>query len=456
MPADLPSLERLLRPRGPLGLADIAAALGCSTKTAQRLVAAAGDAVVAAGQTRRRRIAWRRDLRGQRAELPLYRIDTEGRPHSIGLLRPIRPEGCHVSINGDATAPAWPTPEEARDGWYGGLPYPLYDLRPQGFLGRAFARRHAPGLALSPDPRDWDDDALLLSLGAFGDDLPGELLVGDTALRRLLDTRLGLTPPLSGAEQPAAYATLAMQALDGALPGSSAGGEFPKFTVARDLSGMATPHCVVKFSGADDSATVQRWRDLLVCEHLAAQALGEQSARTRLLAHEGRHFLESERFDRVGPHGRRGVISLEQANAGLIGDATNDWARVAAALAARGLLSAADAEGVAERQLFGQLIGNSDMHGGNLGFFHNATGLRLAPSYDQLPMRYAPQAGGEVTSPPLQPALPLPAQRERWQRVAPVALRFWQTAAADGRISPAFRALCADNAAVLARAMTLA
>lgn len=452
MSADLPNLERLLRPRGPLGLAEIAASLGCSTKTAQRLVAAAGGAVVAAGQTRRRRTAWRREVRGQRVEAPVYRINAEGRPQLVGTLRPIWPQGCHL----DDISPAWPTPEEALDGWYDGLPYPLYDLRPQGFLGRAFARRHAADLGLSPDPRDWDDDGLLMGLGAFGDDLPGELLIGDPALRRFLDDRLNLAPPIGEAELPTAYAALAAQAMDGALPGSSAGGEFPKFTVARELPGMATPQCVVKFSGADDSATVQRWRDLLVCEHLAAQALGGQSARTRLLAHAGRHFLESERFDRVGPHGRRGVVSLESVNAGLVGEGTNDWTRVATALASLGLLSAEDAERVAERQLFGQLIGNSDMHGGNLGFFHDAVGLRLAPSYDQLPMRYAPQAGGEVLSPPLTPSLPLPAERERWQRVAPLALAFWRMAAGDSRISPAFRPLCAGNASALERAMALA
>ena len=33
MTADLPSLQRLLRLRGPLGLVEIATALGCSTKT---------------------------------------------------------------------------------------------------------------------------------------------------------------------------------------------------------------------------------------------------------------------------------------------------------------------------------------------------------------------------------------------------------------------------------------
>lgn len=451
MTADLPSLQRLLRLRGPLGLVEIATALGCSTKTVQRLVAAAADSVVAAGQTRRRRIAWRRDYRGQVQTVPVYRIDSDGRAQTVGLLRPTAPGGCHVEV----TSPAWPTPAESRDGWYDGLPYPLADLRPQGFLGRAWARQHGPALALPTDPRQWDDDALLLSLTHLGDDLPGHLLIGDAALRRHLDARVQPEAPLPAQDLARRYAEMAEQAMAGALPGSSAGGEFPKFTVAREHAGAATPHCVVKFSGADDSATVQRWRDLLVCEHLAAQALGEDVARTRLLAHDNRHFLESERFDRIGLHGRCGVVSLESANAGLVGAASDDWTTVAQALARQGLLSPADAEAVAQRQLFGQLIGNTDMHGGNLGFFCDADGLRLAPSYDQLPMRYAPLAGGEVLSPRLTPGLPLPAERERWAQVAPRALAFWQAASADGRISPDFRALCSANAATLQQVMSL-
>lgn len=452
MSTELAALERLLRLRGPLGLADIAGALGCSTKTVQRLILSAGDRTIAAGQTRRRRVAWRREIRGQRLALPLYRIDATGRANAIGMLRPIAPAGCQL----DAPQPAWPIDDASRDGWYDGLPYPLYDLRPQGFLGRAWARRDGPTLALPPDPRQWDDDALLLSLSALGDDLPGDLLLGDDALRRCLDTRLQPSEPLPDHGLSAAYAELADRAMSGALPGSSAGGEFPKFTAARDLPGMKTPHCVVKFSGADDSATVQRWRDLLVCEHLAAQALGDEAAPTRLLAYGGRHFLESERFDRLDLHGRRGVVSLECANAGLLGAPSDDWTQVARALAARGLLTDADADRVAERQTFGQLIGNTDMHGGNLGFFCTDDGLTLAPSYDQLPMRYAPLAGGEVVSPALQPSLPLPAERDRWQRVAPRALAFWRAATADARISAPFRAVCEANATALARAMDLA
>jgi hypothetical protein len=47
------------------------------------------------------------------------------------------------------------------------------------------------------------------------------------------------------------------------------------------------------------------------------------------------------------------------------------------------------------------------------------------------------------------PKLPLPAQRVDWNHAARAATAFWQMAAADERISAGFRAICADNAAVL-------
>jgi hypothetical protein len=96
------------------------------------------------------------------------------------------------------------------------------------------------------------------------------------------------------------------------------------------------------------------------------------------------------------------------------------------------------------------------MHGGNLGFFVEPAGFSLAPSYDQLPMRYAPQPGGDVAAPPLTPELPLPVEREGWQRMAPRALDFWRVASADARISEPFRTLCGRNAEALGRAIELA
>jgi hypothetical protein len=44
---------------------------------------------------------------------------------------------------------------------------------------------------------------------------------------------------------------------------------------------------------------------------------------------------------------------------------------------------------------FGQLIGNTDMHNGNLSFMSEENcPLELSPVYDMLPMTFAPTSGG--------------------------------------------------------------
>ena len=103
-------------------------------------------------------------------------------------------------------------------------------------------------------------------------------------------------------------------------PGSSAGGEQPKFCTIH--SGR---HVLVKFSPASDSAVSQRMRDLLVCEHLALQTLaqaGRPAATTQIFLAAGRVFLESERFDRT-PQGRIAMVSLEVYDSEYIGKADN-------------------------------------------------------------------------------------------------------------------------------------
>lgn len=59
------------------------------------------------------------------------------------------------------------------------------------------------------------------------------------------------------------------------VAGSSAAGEFPKFTAMRMLEGSPVS-MIVKFFGADASAAVRRWSDLLVCEHLALETLSAE------------------------------------------------------------------------------------------------------------------------------------------------------------------------------------
>ena len=141
---------------------------------------------------------------------------------------------------------------------------------------------------------------------------------------------------------------LADEAVALGVAGSSAAGELPKIPALRERTGSATPpsvHVLVKISGADGSATVQRWSDLLVCKHLALQAVaslpGVQAAHSDVVQTAGRTLLEVERFDRHGLHGRSALVSLATLDATWLGDGSRDWAHLAARLAALGLLDAA-------------------------------------------------------------------------------------------------------------------
>ena len=179
----------------------------------------------------------------------------------------------------------------------------------------------------------------------------------------------------------------------------------------REQEGAATPHVLVKFSGAGGSAAEQRWADLLVCEHLAlehaATLPGITAAPSRILTYAGRTFIESERFDRVGQHGRLAICGLDALQHAFIGARSTDWPELAERLHGLALLDATSVAAVEHLWWFGRLIANTDMHLGNLSFHLEQT-LRLAPAYDMLPMAYAPLAGGEVPPRDFTPALPLP------------------------------------------------
>lgn len=432
--------------------ADLASALGVSVPTVHRLLARlpAGE-LLSAGKARRARYALARPLRGGPAVLPVHAVDAAGRLHALGPLALTRPEGSLMDLAGTA----WPVPEEARDGWWPGLPYPLHQMRPQGYMGRQFARAEHRRLQVPADLAQWSDDDALFAISQAGSDLSGDLIVGDAACELWLAERASGIEPTPEARTVGHYVEQATLAVATGVAGSSAAGEFPKFTARRQLAGAATPHVIVKFSGAEDSATVRRWADLLVCEHLAllhaATLPGLRSARSRVLLGEGRTFLEVERFDRHGDTGRSPLAALDVLDAAFVGSTAIDWPRVAARLGARGLLDDAAQAAVQRLWWFGRLIANSDMHPGNLAFQPAQERLRLAPAFDMLPMRLAPLPGGEVPDRAPEFALPQPAQRAAWLDACTAALGFWREAAGDTRISPAFRATCTAHAEALDR-----
>lgn len=472
MPLDLPLVLRRL---GPQAAGELLARLGVSRPTLMRAVQAAGAEVVVRGRARRTTYAARRTLRGHLAPLPLYRVDAAGQVQEIARMDLVKPDGCALAF---IQPFGWPLEAGAmQDGWFEGLPHPLQDMRPQGFLGRHFARHHAALLQVPDNPALWTDDDALHALSLLGVDTPGNLIVGEAACRAWLDQvqRHRQAPELHGWAEDAlaqAYPRLAEQALAHGVAGSSAGGEFPKFTaLRRDVA----QHVLVKFSGSDGAAGSQRWSDLLVCEHLAAQVVQEQlgirAAASRILLAEGRTFLEVQRFDRHGLFGRSGLVSWAALDGAFFGTAGRPWGEAGRRLVERGWLSAQEAEQLIRLWHFGLLIGNSDMHDGNLSFQlvkemiigSDAPGgaphgvgtahspcLRVAPVYDMLPMRYAPVPGMELLSQSMTPRLPLPGEQAAWQEAARAATVFWQAAAEDPRISAGFRQVCRGNLKALA------
>ena len=442
-------LVRSLRIRPRQGTAELATTLGISSQSVRRLLNDLPDrSVLAAGRTRRARYALRRPLRGTLADVPVYAVSAAGHAASLTTLALAAPHGSLMSL----ARTDWPVPSESRDGWWDGLPYPVLALRPQGYLGRQFARAEHRTLGVAADPEEWDDDDIVWVLSQRGADTPGNLIVGDGAYERWLEAKVRPLAPLAEREIPGTYAARAEQAVALVGGGSSAAGEFPKFTAARDQPGAATPHVLVKFSGAGGSAAERRWADLLVCEHLAlacsARLPGPGPARSRTLEHAGRTFIEVERFDRAGDHGRLPVCDLEHLQGAFVGSRATAWPDIAARLMGMQLLEADVAAAVEHLWWYGRLIANNDMHLGNLSF-HVGRPLRLAPAYDMLPMMYAPLPGGEVPVRDFEPALPLPAQRTTWLAACSAAIEFWTAAAADTRITEAFRGACRRNATLL-------
>jgi hypothetical protein len=433
--------------RGPTTTAALVDQLGISTPTVNRILRELAPQLVSVGQTRQRKHALRRALRGVMTRVPMFSIDDGARAAECGSIELVEPEGCVLELD----AAAWPLPRDD-ESWWDGLPYPVQDMRPQGYLGRIAARTVAASLRVSPNPDEWTDDDALYYLAMYGSDTPGCLVVGENAMQDFVRRRASGIETIPDRHLAARYVELAESSLAYGAAGSSAGGEFPKFTAARELAGSRTPHVIVKFSGAEQSAAVRRWSDLLVCEHVALESLaqveGHAVARSRVLSSGGRTFLESERFDRHGEFGRSAVVTLKALQDALIGSRETQWLGIMRSPGAEGLFDADLVARAEELQWFGRFIANTDMHTGNLGFTSSGGRFVLAPAYDMLPMHYAPLRAGEVPQREFDTtALPHPARgrEDRWKAILAAALDFWRAAGNDARICDAFRATCTAN-----------
>src|SRR5207253_10470286 len=166
-------------------------------------------------------------------------------------------------------------------------------------------------LRLPPRLTDWSDHHILLAMSRRGEDLPGNFVIGEESF-----ARWQVLEPVSRSRDD--YPALAQATIAGHPPGSSAGGERPKFGAL-----IGNQHMLVKFAGRGGvgDMAARRWCDLLILEGIAlhvAASHGIPTANTNVIETPDYWFLESERFDRLGVRGRAAVIILSSFHENLV------------------------------------------------------------------------------------------------------------------------------------------
>ena len=415
----------------PLSSRELQQRIGCTQATISRLIAAAGDRIVRLGRGRSTRYGLSTDVFGLRQRVPIFSISGEGDAEELAMLRTLS-SGQYL-VDGGKHLPFWLLGQRG-NGLYDALPYFLYDLRPQGFIGRQTARHLSRVSDVPDDPRRWNDEHLGKYLLTYGHDVPGNLVFGATRAAQARDGAVAVVE-----DHTVAYLELAHQALhDDHLPGSSAGGEQPKFLCYR----LDTGHVVVKFSAAGDGPEAKRWKDLLRAEHHALCVLRQWSipaAPSAIYDMADRVFLELRRFDRVGQRGRLPALSLGMVDAEFTGIG-HDWSRMAQALARNRLLDAESERHLIWAHTFGQWIGNNDMHPGNICLGPTQKAFRLLPIFDMLPMGFAP-VRGELPNATVRAPLRTRANQPIWDSAQRAAADYWTRLGDDAALSHSFRAL---------------
>jgi hypothetical protein len=407
--------------------------LGVSQPTLSRLVSRLSKEVLTLGRARATRYALPRLVRGTVGTFPVYRVDEEGNAHPLGHLQALQP------------AQFWWEPVAGPGQLFADLPRFVQDMRPDGFMGRAFAHRHNAEMGLPQRLSDWKSEDVLMALSRRGEDIIGNLIVGEESLSRYFQATRQPLRLVSLDDRGREYLRFAQTAMAGEPPGSSAGGEQPKFTAL--LGNGSLRHVLVKFSFSTSTQEGRRWADLLICEHLALETIQEAgfpAAKSQIIEAGDRVFLEVQRFDRVGRFGRKPIVSLGAVDDEFFGRRDN-WIAAAGRLEKGRMISREDAEVLRWLSVFGILISNTDQHFGNVSLImREENRFSLAPAYDVLPMFYRP-AGSEISARRFEVPIPPVGASLQWDDAREWAEVFWARAAMDERISPEFQSICGEN-----------
>lgn len=394
--------------------------------------------IVKIGQSRSTRYILPRPLDNQ-WRFPLYQINEAGNAVNAGTLYSIWPGESYAveTVSGQSLT-------------FDGLPWFITDMRPQGFLGRAWGRDINAALHFPDDIKKWTESQTLVALARAGDETVGNFVIGETAYQRWFHKQDDI--PVSCEDKIQAYENLAQRSLAGEEVGSSAGGEQPKFSCYAEHTDREASRVLVKFSPAPANENARRWGDLLRAEAHALQVLqnvGIPAATAEIFT--GRHgevFLEVERFDRKGVRGRCGMVSLEAVSAEF-GGGNSNWFATAQQLRRNKIITAPTLEKIEQIYAFGKLIANSDMHQGNLSFIDPAIdplkqSLTMSPVYDMLPMAFAPTNAGAMRREAAPLTLDPLVSKAKWLNAQAWAQEFWRKVQNDAAISLEFRQLASE------------
>lgn len=439
-------LIALFHQEGLLSAKDIEKSLKAHRATAVRYLNSLGDDIIQFGGGRSTRYGLKRNVRSLGNHWPIYLVDPEGKVDEFGTLHALEGGLWHVEFNKEQPSLV---EEEFKNGIFPGLPWFLDDLRPQGFLGRALARRCAGEWGLPTSPEDWNEDQVLHALLSTGYDLPGNLIIGDDCLDAFYKQRAAITS-ISLADRKDLYPEFAEEVLRSGTIFFSAGGEQQKFTANIEYDKELIHPVIVKFSPPLNQPEGQRWADLLRAEYRAAKQLRLLDipvADCEVHQFKDRVFLQASRFDRTFATGRRCVVSLSALDAAFFGMANLPWNKAADKLLSGSWITPDTSRQIQLLYWFGSFIGNTDMHFGNLSFFRSESKpWRMTPVYDMLPMLYRPGQSGEITAQQLQVPYPTPKETSLWTEALQAAVEYWHDIADSNDYSDEFKLISMNNA----------
>jgi hypothetical protein len=437
------ALSTLLVREGPLAAPDAAARLNVTPMTINNRAKAAGSQMLILGRGKNTRYALPNAALTGQSQWPLYWVAADGDIREFATVSYALPNVLHVYGHAISSLTN------------GEFPWFLTPLALRGYLGRA-ARPRLGAVAQPWDthPEQWPFAQQIFAAQSGALEHAGAVLWGDESVGAWQNS-IKQTPHF---DDPTTllkiYDELAKSTTIGPIAGSSADGEQPKFsTRVVDASGTVR-EVLVKFSPQRNTPFGDRWHDLLFAEAIASNVLrdfGFDVPATRVLSSPNRTYLESARIDRAGAIGRRHLLPLKAVHSTFTHGSQRHWADTVYKLAAQKRIAQTAIATTQTLFAFGNLIGNTDMHFGNLGVIAEspeqiAKGrFDLAPCYDMLPMRFKPEAHNDFGYTPFEAELSaaLPHAIASLARV--MAGEFWQCVAEETRVSESWRQFARDR-----------